>query len=76
MSHIKTDLRHLVYLDTQFDMRGETDLKLPEMQALEARGWIAEGEENGEYVITDKGEQIIAAVLDAGEHVSRMGFPA
>ena len=57
------DVRRLIYLDTQFDARGETDLKLPEMQALEARGWIAEGEENGEYAVTKEGERVIQAAL-------------
>jgi hypothetical protein len=59
------DLRHLIYLDTQFGWRGETDLKLLEMQALEARGWIAEGEDNGEYAVTDEGERVIEAALSA-----------
>lgn len=76
MSDIKTDLRHLIYLDTQFNMRGETDLKLAEMQALEARGWVAESEESGEYVITEDGERIIASALDGGEYANRMGAPA
>ena len=60
-----SDLRHLIYLDTQFGWRGETDLKLHEMQALEARGWIAEGEENSEYAITEEGERLINAALSA-----------
>ena len=59
------DLRHLIYLDTQFNWRGETDLKLPEMQALEARGWITEGAENGEYYVTEEGESAIEAALAA-----------
>ena len=59
------DLRHLIYLDTQFNWRGETDLKLPEMQALEARGWITEGAENGEFEITDAGREAIEAALAA-----------
>ena len=60
-----SDLRHLIYLDTQFGWRGETDLKLHEMQALEARGWIAQGEENSEYAITEEGERLINAALSA-----------
>ena len=59
------DLRHLIYLDTQFNWRGETDLKLPEMHALEARGWIAEAAENGEFEITDAGREAIEAALAA-----------
>ena len=57
------DMAHLIYLHVQFGMRGETDLKLPEMQRLEARGWIAECEENGEYDISDAGRELIDARL-------------
>ncbi len=60
---LKQDIRHLIYLDTQFNMRGETDLKLAEMQSLESRGWVTEGDENSEYTITYEGERIIAAHL-------------
>ena len=63
MDVLVQDIRHLIYLDTQFNMRGETDLKLPEMQSLEARGWIAEGNENGEYEITEEGCRVIAVHL-------------
>lgn len=57
------DLAHLIYLSLQFGWRGETDLKLPELQRLESRGWIAEGEENGEYDITEAGRALIDARL-------------
>lgn len=33
------------------------------MHSLEARGWIAEGEENGEYAVTEEGKRVIAARL-------------
>lgn len=57
------DVAHLIYLDLQFGWRGETDLKLPELERLEARGWIAEGQENGEFDITDDGHKVIDAHL-------------
>ncbi|HET9980593.1 MAG TPA: hypothetical protein VFQ32_09110 [Ktedonobacterales bacterium] len=64
------DLAHLIYLSLQFGWRGETDLKRPELQRLESRGWIAEGEENGEYDITDDGRELIDARLARQPEVS------
>jgi hypothetical protein len=59
------DLRHLIYVQLQFDWRGETDLPADFMQRLDARGWIAEGENNGEFYITDEGEEAINTHLSA-----------
>jgi hypothetical protein len=59
------DLCHLIYVQLQFDWRGETDLPADFMQRLDARGWIAEGENNGEFYITDEGEEAIDAHLSA-----------
>ena len=62
---LEQDIRHLIYLELQFGWKGETDLKLPEMQRLEARGWIVEGVENCEYSITEEGDRIIASCVTA-----------
>lgn len=59
------DLRHLIVMDTQYGWNGETTLKLPEIGRLVARGWVAEGDENCEYDITDAGHAAIKSILAA-----------
>lgn len=59
----QTDLRHLIYASVQFDHRGATDLKAPELAALVARGWMHELD-GGDFEITDTGNELLSAVLD------------
>lgn len=60
---LSTDIRNLIVMDTQFWWRGRTELKLADIQRLEARGWVAEGHENAEYDITDEGRAVIERAL-------------
>ncbi|MBQ4855664.1 hypothetical protein IMW82_13380 [Rhodanobacter sp. B2A1Ga4] len=59
----QTDLRHLMYASVQFDHRGATDLKAPELAALVARGWMHELDD-GDYEISDTGKALLDAVMD------------
>lgn len=61
----QADLRNLVYASVQFDHRGETDLKFEEISRLVARGWMAEGEENDQFDITDAGQSAIETAMTA-----------
>jgi hypothetical protein len=68
------DLRHLIYVQLQFDWRGETDLPVDFMKRLDARAWIAEGEDNGEFYITDEGEEAINTHLSAQRDGEAVAF--
>lgn len=57
------DLRHLIVCDTEFIWTGRTTLELPEIERLVARGWLAEGDENAEYEVTDEGKAVIESRL-------------
>ncbi|WP_313115005.1 hypothetical protein, partial [Stenotrophomonas indicatrix] len=59
-------VRHLIVCDTQFAWNGSTTLKLQEMMDLQARGWIAEGEDNLEFNLTEAGEEVVARALEHG----------
>lgn len=59
-------VRHLIVCDTQFAWNGSTTLKLQEMMDLQARGWIAEGEDNLEFNLTEAGEEVVARALESG----------
>ncbi len=62
---LATDIRNLIVMDTQFGWRGSTELKHEEILRLEARGWVAEGDENCEYDLTDEGRAVISRALAA-----------
>lgn len=57
------DVRNLIVCDTQFGWTGSTTLRLPQMLALQERGWLAEGVENNEFELTDVGREVVARAL-------------
>lgn len=59
----RDDLRLLIVCDTQFRWNGDTTLKLEEIERLVAREWLAEGEDNFEYEVTDAGRAAIDSAL-------------
>ena len=59
-------VRHLIVCDTQFTWAGVTNLTLPQMMDLQARGWVVEGAENDEFQLTEAGEAVVARALQAG----------
>lgn len=56
-------VRHLIVCDSQFAWAGQTTLQLSEMLDLRDRGWIAEGDENWEYELTDAGRAVVEQAL-------------
>ena len=75
MDEYAQDLRHLIVMDTQYGWNGETTLKLPEIEQLVARGWVAEGDENNEYDITDAGRAAIDAALISAAPAPKCVWP-
>lgn len=67
--------RNLVYADLQFEHKGETDLSWPEMSRLIDRGWMAEGEENGEYYVTEEGDAVMRSALTAAQPARGVDSP-
>ncbi|WP_414490759.1 hypothetical protein [Stenotrophomonas maltophilia] len=59
------DVRNLIVCDTQFGWTGATTLRLQQMLALQERGWLAEGEENSEFDLTDAGREVVARALQS-----------
>lgn len=59
------DVRNLIVCDTQFGWTGSTTLQLQQMLALQERGWLAEGEENDEFDLTDAGREVVARALQS-----------
>lgn len=68
------DLRQLIICDTDFSEVGETDRELDTMQRLEQLGWLAEGDESGEYTLTDAGRLAVLRAL--GEVVALVQLKA
>lgn len=63
LSPAADDLRQLIICDTDFSEAGETDLNVDTMQRLEQLGWLAEGEESGEYALTNAGRLAVRRAL-------------
>lgn len=59
-------VRHLIVCDTQFTWAGVTNLTMPQMMDLQARGWVVEGAENDEFQLTEAGEAVVARALQHG----------
>ncbi|WP_242890180.1 hypothetical protein [Stenotrophomonas maltophilia] len=59
-------VRHLIVCDTQFTWAGVTNLTLPQMMDLQARGWVVEGDDNDEFQLTEAGEAVVARALQHG----------
>lgn len=59
----RRDIRHLIYVQLQFEWRGDTDLRWEDMAPLVDRGWLSEGDDNGDYDLTDDGQAAIDAAL-------------
>lgn len=59
-------VRHLIVCDTQFTWAGVTNLTMPQMMDLQARGWVVEGDDNNEFQLTEAGEAIVARALQHG----------
>ncbi|WP_220485018.1 DUF4406 domain-containing protein [Stenotrophomonas lacuserhaii] len=74
LSPTADDLRQLIICDTDFSEAGETDLNVDTMQRLEQLGWLAEGEESGEYALTNAGRLAVRRAL--GEVVAFVQFKA
>lgn len=56
-------VRHLIVCDSQFTWAGQTTLQLSEMLDLRDRGWVVEGDDNGEFDLTDAGRAVVAQAL-------------
>ncbi len=65
MTDLRNDIRNLIVMDTQYGWRGATELKAEDVDRLQSLGWVAEGEENDEYDITDEGRAVIDRALAA-----------
>jgi len=74
LSPTADDLRQLIICDTDFNEVGETDRKLDTMQRLVQLGWLAEGDENDEYTLTDAGRLAVRRAL--GDVVAFVQFKA
>lgn len=61
----RRDIRHLIYIQLQFEWRGDTDLPWADMAPLVDRGWLTEGDDNGEYDLTNDGQAAIDAAVGA-----------
>lgn len=59
-------VRHLIVCDTQFAWAGVTNLTMPQMMDLQVRGWVVEGDDNGEFQLTEAGEEVVARALQHG----------
>lgn len=59
-------VRHLIVCDTQFTWAGVTNLTMPQMMDLQARGWVVEGDSNDEFQLTVAGEAVVARALEHG----------
>lgn len=59
-------VRHLIVCDTQFTWAGVTNLTMPQMMDLQARGWVVEGDDNDEFQLTEAGEAVVARALQHG----------
>ncbi len=59
-------VRHLIVCDTQFTWAGVTNLTMPQMMDLQARGWVVEGDDNDEFQLTEAGEEVVARALQHG----------
>lgn len=59
-------VRHLIVCDTQFTWAGVTNLTMPQMMDLQVRGWVVEGDDNGEFQLTEAGEAVVARALQHG----------
>ncbi|WP_312680987.1 DUF4406 domain-containing protein [Stenotrophomonas chelatiphaga] len=74
LSPTADDLRQLIICDTDFSEVGQTDLNPETMQRLEQLGWLAEGDENGEYALTASGKLAVRRAL--GDVVAFVQFKA
>ena len=74
LSPTADDLRQLIICDTDFSEVGQTDFNLKTMQRLEQLGWLAEGDENGEYALTASGRLAVRRSL--GDVVAFVQFNA
>ncbi|MGE8235092.1 MAG: hypothetical protein ACN6PQ_02350 [Stenotrophomonas indicatrix] len=59
-------VRNLIVCDTQFTWAGVTNLTMPQMMDLQARGWVVEGDSNDEFQLTEAGEAVVARALEHG----------
>ncbi|MCO7468881.1 hypothetical protein NJG16_02230 [Stenotrophomonas maltophilia] len=59
-------VRNLIVCDTQFTWAGVTNLSMPQMMDLQARGWVVEGDSNDEFQLTEAGEAVVARALEHG----------